>query len=121
MRFFALLPAAACLGLAGCGGPPLPPETDPAKGRETLTKVLDAWKRGGARDDVAPVVADDPDWAAGSKLTGYEFMPDERRFGVDWLVPVKLTLTKPDGKPQTKKVNFLVAIGADRTVVCRTD
>ena len=111
----------ACLVLAGCGES-LPPETDPAKGREVLKTVLDGWVRGKKMEDLKAgnpaVVAYDPDWEAGHKLTRYELGDKDGRSGVDLLVPVKLYLDRKDGKPQEKTVNFCVAIGS-QTVVTR--
>ncbi len=83
--------------------------------------VLDAWKRGGTVEELAkaspPVTARDPDWAAGHKLTGYEIAPEEGRAGVDLLLTVKLTLTRADGKPQSRTVAYVVGIGASTVVV----
>ena len=111
----------ACLVFAGCGESH-PPETDPAKGREVLKSVLDGWVRGKTMNDLksgpAPVVAYDPDWEAGHKLTRYEIGGQDGRCGVDLLVPVKLYLDRKDGKSQEKTVNFCVAIGS-QTVVTR--
>lgn len=107
--------------LAGCGTS-LPPETDPAAGRDVLTTVLDTWVRGGTPADLkagaSPVVAYDPDWEEGHKLVKYEISPTDRRAGVDLLVAVKLTVAKGSDKPREKTVNFTVAIGS-RTVVIR--
>lgn len=114
--------APACLLFAGCGGDSLPPETDPAKGREVLKSVLDGWAQGKTMEqlkaDAPPVVAYDPDWEAGHKLKKYEVGEKDGRSGVDLLVPVKLYLERTDGKPQEKTVNFCVAIGS-QTVVTR--
>ena len=120
-------PLPACLGLlcivlAGCQGNTLPPDTDPAQGRAALTTVLDTWKKGGTPADLQsaalPIVAYDPDWEAGHKLVKYEIDPTDRRIGMDFLVSVKLTLDRKDGKSQDKTVKFTVAIG-ERTVVTR--
>jgi hypothetical protein len=120
-RLFACL-APACLVLAGCPGNSLPPETDSDKGREVLKTVLDAWVQGRSMDDLkagsAPVVAYDPDWEAGRRLTGYEISPTDRRAGVDLLLSVTLALERKDGRVERKSVNFCVAIGS-RTVVTR--
>ena len=114
-----LLPV--CLLLAGCGESP-PPETDSARGREILKAVLDGWAQGKTMNDLKagspPVVAYDPDWEAGHKLTRYELGDKDGRSGADLLVPVKLYLDRKDGKSQEKTVNFCVAIGS-QTVVTR--
>src|SRR5262245_62169538 len=121
MRHFLRTLAPACLVLAGCGDS-LPPETDPVKGREVLKTVLSAWTVGQSMHDLGrqspPITAYDPDWEAGRKLIMFELDPTDRRAGVDLLVKVKLTLEGKDGKPETKTVNFAVAIGA-QTVVTR--
>jgi hypothetical protein len=114
--------APACLVLAGCSGNSLPPETDADRGREVLKTVLDAWVQGKSMDDLKtgtpPVVAYDPDWEAGRRLTHYEIGLTDRRAGVDLLVPVTLALERKDGRVEHKTVNFCVAIGS-RTVVTR--
>jgi hypothetical protein len=105
------------LAVIGCERP-LPQETDPAKGRETLKAALDTWVKGGAPADLKPVVVSDPDWADGHKLTRYEIDPDDGRAGVDLLLKVKLTLQKKDGKTQEKQVNYVVGTNK-QTVVLR--
>ena len=123
MRSILLLLAVACLALVGCGDS-LPPQTDAAKGRETLKTVLDTWKRGGTVEELKsgtpPITARDPDWAAGAKLTSYEIADENARAGVDLVLTVKLSLARADGKAQEKKVNFTVAVGSS-TVVIRNE
>jgi hypothetical protein len=107
--------------LTGCTNS-LPPETDPAKGRGALKKVLDTWVNGGKLQDLKnsspPIVAYDQDWEAGHKLIKYEVAPDDRRTGVDLLLTVTLSLSRTDGRAQDKTVRFAVAIGS-QTVVLR--
>src|SRR4051794_39315977 len=99
MRRLLLGLAPACLLLAGCHGNSLPPETDPARGREALKTVLDGWAQGKAMTDLRaanpPVVAYDPDWEAGHKLTKYQIAKEDGRSGVDLLVAVTLTVERP--------------------------
>ena len=66
------------------------------------------------------IVAYDPDWEAGHKLTKYEIDSTDRRIGVDLLLSVTLSLQRTDGKSQDKTVNFSVAIGS-QTVVLRKE
>jgi hypothetical protein len=124
MRSLLLVLVFACLVSTGCGGSSVPPQTDAAKGRVTLKTVLDTWKRGGTTDELKSgspsVTARDSDWAAGHKLTDYEIGPEDARAGVDLLLPVKLTITRTDGRVQEKKVNYVVAIGST-TVVMRNE
>jgi hypothetical protein len=114
--------ACLALALAGCSGNSLPPETGGDRGREVLKAVLDAWVHGKSMDDLkagpSPVVAYDPDWEAGRRLTGYEVGATDGRAGVDLLVPVTLALERKDGRIERKTANFCVAIGS-RTVVTR--
>lgn len=117
-----LLLLAACLALAGCGYTP-PPQTDAARGREALKTVLDAWKRGGTAEELktsSSVVARDPDWAAGAKLTSYEIDQTDGRAGYDLVLTAKLSLVAPDGRAREKKVDYTVAV-ASQTVVLRNE
>src|SRR3954470_16153610 len=107
MRPILLIPAAACLALAaGCREPSPPPLTDAAKGRELLKTTLETWKRGGTIEELKSaspaIVARDPDWSAGARLTAYEIAPEDGRMGTDLLVTVKLSLVRSDGQPQEK-------------------
>ncbi len=124
MRLLPISASLACLILAGCGGKKLPPETDAAKGRELMKTVLDAWKRGGTAEELRnaspAVVARDPDWLAGYKLTNYEVGAEDARAGLDLLLTVKLNLIRPDGRPQEKRVRYTVGIGPS-TVVLRAE
>jgi hypothetical protein len=110
----------ACLLLAGCFGNSLPPETDPAKGREVLRTVLDAWVQGKTMEELKAgrpsIIAYDPDWEAGGRLTGYEISLTDARSGVDLLVAVHLSLDRKDGRVQQKSVNFCVAMGSQIVV-----
>jgi hypothetical protein len=122
MRRFSLAIAPLILILAGCGNS-LPPETDPAKGRELLKITLDAWVKGVKAEDLksgSPAIAAfDPDWAAGYQLVKYDIAPTDGRVGVDLLVKVTLTLTK-DGKTMDRTVNFCIAIGSQNVVIRQT-
>lgn len=114
-----LVPCAALL--AGCKGDSLPPETDPARGREVLKTVLDTWVKGGTPNDLKalspPIVVSDPDWEAGRKLVKYEVAPTDGRTGVDLLLSVTLTLQREDGQTQQKTVNFAVGVGSNVVVL----
>ena len=116
------IPIGLALALCTGCGTSLPPETDPAAGRDVLKTVLDTWAKGGTPADLkagaSPIVAYDPDWDEGYKLVKYEITPTDRRAGVDLLVSVKLTVAKGSDKPREKTVPFVVAIGS-RTVVIR--
>jgi hypothetical protein len=120
MRCLRLLLPFLIASLAGCGTS-LPPETDPAKGREALQLVLEAWKAGTSLDDFRKqnsIVTWDPDWEAGHKLAKYELSPADKRSGVDLQVSVTLTIIGEGGKSRDRTVNFNIGIGA-QTVVLR--
>ncbi len=125
MTRYALAFVPLILLLAGCGGNTLPPETNPAEGRDILKTALDAWVRGGKPEDLKngspSIVVYDPDWAEGHKLVKYDIAPEDRRIGVDLLLSVKLTLSKAGGAPQEKKVNMGVAINGDQRAVIRKE
>ena len=121
MRSLLLPLAVGALALAGCSSYTPPPETDPARGREALTTVLNTWQRGGTPDELKAatpsITARDPDWATGAKLTGYEIDPESDRAGVDLVLTVKLTLVRSGGEAREKKVKFTVGIGATTSVL----
>ncbi len=120
MRSILLVPAIVCIAFVGCDSS-LPPQTDSAKGREVMKRVLDTWKQGGTVEELKSgspsVTARDPDWSAGSKLTSYEIADEDGRAGVDLVLTVKLSLTRSDGRTQEKKVNYTVGIGSSTVVV----
>ena len=120
MRSILLVPAIVCIALMGCESS-LPPQTDAAKGREVMKRVLDTWKQGGTVEELKSgspsITARDPDWSAGSKLTSYEIADEDGRAGVDLVLTVKLALTRTDGRTQDKKVNYTVGIGSSTVVV----
>jgi hypothetical protein len=126
MRRILILFAAAVAVLPGCtGSSSLPPATDATQGREVMKRALDTWAKGGQPDDLMsakpPVIVNDPDWSAGYRLTKYDIAPTDNRIGVDLLLRVNLTLTRPDGgTPLERKVNYSVAIGSS-TVVLRKE
>jgi hypothetical protein len=121
MRFIPLTLAIGLAAVCGCERP-LPPETDPAQGRAALKAVLNTWVKGGRPEDLKragpAIIAYDPDWEAGRRLTKYEIDPKDRRMGVDLLLKVTLSLGGPGAKTADMQVNFTVAIGKE-TVVLR--
>ena len=121
MKTLVAIATIGLLALAGCSGTnSLPPETDAARGREILKAVLDAWAAGKTMEDVnngsSSIVARDPDWKAGHKLTKYEVADGDERKGVDLVLSVKLFVSKAGDTPQEKNVKFTVGIGS--STVC---
>ncbi len=120
MRRRTLTIAMLLLALAGCANQ-LPPQADPARGREALTTVLETWARGGAPGDLKKaspaVVASDPDWEDGCKLIKYEIAPADGRAGVDLRVGVMLTLKSPKGKTVQRNTFYVISTHPVLTVV----
>ncbi len=108
----ALLP----LIVLGCGARPVAAPVKPYVARETLKATLDAWKAGRPIgtlvNDKPPVVAQDFDWMAGTKLDAYEVLDDGVAQDANLKVAVRLTL---QGKG-TKTVNYIVGTDIKLTV-----
>lgn len=113
---FALL-----LPLVGCLGSRVPTPTDPAKGREALKSVLDAWVKGGKPADLKnaspAIVVSDPDWEEGQQLLQYDIDPTDRRAGVDLRLTATLTLKNRMGKSVRKAATYAISTGAQTTVL----
>jgi hypothetical protein len=110
--FFALLPLLAF----GCGDRPVAAPVKPDVARETLKTTLDAWKAGRPIEtlvnDKPPVVAQDFDWMAGTKLDAYEVLNEGVAQDANLKVAVRLTL---HGKG-IKTVNYIVGTDIKLTV-----
>ena len=113
-----------CVAFTGCGGgSSLPAETDVSKGREAMKTAMENWKQGGTVEELkkaTSILARDPDWKAGLKLTKYEIGKENDRSGVDLVLSVKLTMAKAEGQTVEKKVKYTVGIGSS-TVVFRNE
>jgi hypothetical protein len=105
---------------AGCGQS-LQTPAEPTQARETLRSVLDAWQRGDALDSLRsaspPIQVNDPDWAAGYRLTRYQLAPEGERAGLDIRFPAVLTLQRPNGKTLRKSAAYMVGTSPALTVV----
>jgi hypothetical protein len=118
--FWRLAIVLGAIVLGGCEKS-LPPETDPDKGRDALTSTLVAWQSGTTLEDYrknSSIVAWDPDWEKGERLTSFEIARDHKRNGVDLSLSVKLVLAGKDGKGRERTVNYSIGMGA-QTVVLR--
>jgi len=108
------------LAAAGCG----PVRARPVVvdlARETLTKVLDHWKKGGAIDELRQsrpeIVVQEPLWAKGNKLLDYTVVDQGRVEDANWYCEVELTLEPSEGgKPAKKKVTYVVGTDPVLTV-----
>ena len=112
-----LLLLAILLG-TGCGGNSLPTAADPARARDSLTTVLDAWQGGANSDSLqsrTPAIhVNDPAWSSGKKLVKYEIKSEEAA-GQSWRCEVELTVKNGDGA-ETKQ-HALYCIDTDPALV----
>lgn len=114
--------ALAVLWLAvGCSkGPPLAAPVEPDKARAALRTTLDAWKAGRPMDSMEkespPIVAQDFDWMAGTKLTEYKVLDDGKAEDANLRVAVRLTVLDAQGRTATKTVNYIVGTDPKVTV-----
>jgi hypothetical protein len=110
--FFALIGSAFGL-LLGCTGPTPPNPSDPAVGRETLQKALEAWKRGDSHEayqkSTPDVTVVERTWQKGSKLPDFEIAGDSAPAGYDVQFKVKLTVQDAAGKPTKQKAVYNVS------------
>jgi hypothetical protein len=115
---FALATAVA-LG-AGCSVKERVAPADPARAREVLKTVLEAWKNGDPADKLQsaspPIVAQDLDWMAGHRLMAYEVSGDGKAVDANLRIPVKLTVRLKQGQEVTKDVAYLVSTNPSVTV-----
>jgi hypothetical protein len=113
-----------CVAFAsvGCSGSNTPSASDPAAGKETLRKVLDAWKGG---ESYATFKAANPSltvvilpWEKGVKLTEYTIDDKSDMNGYD----VKFTVreTTSDGKKAGEKATYNVST-TPKVVVIRAE
>jgi hypothetical protein len=100
------------IGVVGCGAPSPPNPSDPVAGKETLTKALDAWKRGETHEaykQSAPsVTVVDKQWKDGYKLLSYE-IDDSVPDGFDVQFKAKLEVKDPSGKQSKSKAVYNVS------------
>jgi hypothetical protein len=111
--------------LAGCAAQATEPTpADPARAREALAAVLDAWKAGEPHDAPArrpdPIRVADEDWLAGLRLLDYHLGEPEPTAGSSLHLPATLTLQGPRGKPVRRQVVYDVAL-APAPMVVRQD
>lgn len=108
-------------GLSGCGpdGPPVAAPVEPEMARAALRSTLEAWKAGRKPADMMatdpPVVAQDMDWTAGTRLVGYELL-DDQPMDANLRANVKLTLHPTGGKETVKTVAYIVGTDPKLTV-----
>jgi len=112
---------AAALVFPGCSGEgQRAAAVNPPRAREALIKALESWKKGDKIDTLGsaspPIVAQDFDWMAGSKLVGYEVTGDGKDDDANLRIPVKLTLQTAQEKEVKKTVSYVVGTSPKLTV-----
>jgi hypothetical protein len=122
MRVWILL-GAVVAGATGCGQV-VPQPSDPVVGRDTLSRVLDAWKRGDSLDaykvaSPAVTVVNRP-WKQGVKLIEYEIEGAGEPNGFDVQYTVRLSLQDSAGKQSKEKALYVVST-SPRLVVIHTE
>ncbi len=105
--------------MSGCGGGnPHPVKPDVA--RQTLTQVMESWKKGEKPESLEQaakkIVVQDMDWMSGSALVGYEVLGDDKPVGANLVAKVKLQLRDKDGQQSEKTVTYLVGTSPVLTV-----
>lgn len=116
-RLIAVLPCAAILlaaaFMAGCGGTPIPKETDPTKAVTVLKTTLEKWKNGTSivdlQKETPAVYAADEDWEAGMKLVAFELRDVLDQGGFATRIPVALHIQSPNGL-LWKEVEYKVTV-----------
>ncbi|MCA9128686.1 MAG: hypothetical protein KDB22_16485, partial [Planctomycetales bacterium] len=99
------------VAVLGCTGrrSAKPVEVDLAK--DTLTRVLDHWKQGGAMTDFRKqspeIVIQEVEWSNGRQLLDYELVGGAQALDGNWFCEVELKLGSADGKRvSNKKVTY---------------
>ena len=93
---------------------------DPSLARDALNTALESWKKGEAIDALKsgspPIVAQDFDWMAGSKLVEYQLLGDGTPEDANLRARVQLTVRDPQGRTSTKAVTYVVGTDPKLTV-----
>jgi hypothetical protein len=118
----AILLAAAFV--AGCGGTPIPKETDPTKAVTALKSTLEKWKDGTSivalQKETPAVYAADEDWEAGMKLVAFELRDVLDQGGFATRIPVRLNIQSPGGL-LWKEVEYKVTVGEKAVNIMKQD
>jgi hypothetical protein len=104
--------AAGALTIGGCGGSRGPMTLDKQVAKDAFTTFLESWKRGeqltALKDKTPPIIANDPDWAAGAKLVSYKPINMEKDDGSNLHPTVELVLQTAAGQ-QTQRITYVVS------------
>lgn len=109
----------ALLACLGCG--PTAQQADPEQAQQTLTRALDAWRRGDSleslRSSAPAVTVVEPHWQQGVRLVRYEVTSPGLPSGFDQQIVVKLSLQDRKGRPFQEKALYNVSSSPARVVV----
>lgn len=102
----------------GGGGPPVAAPEDQA--REVLNQALSSWQRGDSLEDLKQatpsIVASDPQWSRGAKLSKFEVQGDGKPAGAERVFTVTLWLAQDQGEEVTESVDYKVGTNPILTV-----
>jgi hypothetical protein len=101
--------------LAGCGRSEIRPQGTADDAKSALTTALEAWKAGGAMDELPKstpkIYMADEDWRAGRRLADYAIDEEPVLNGSHWRVFAKLTLLKKSQLDKPQRVCYAVTLG----------
>lgn len=125
LRILLLRPLALACGLliaSGCGGGiPAPQTADAEEAKGILEGVLESWKKGEKADSLKAatpsVVAWDPSWERGDRLSRFELQGSGTPSGAERKFRVALWLTNAKSKDARQVVNFKVGTAPVITVL----
>jgi len=100
---------------AGCGPSEIRPQGSGDEAKTALLKALEAWKAGGAPDELPKaspkVIIVDQDWSNGRRLADYAIVEDPVLNGSHWRVFAKLTLLRKSQLDKPQRVCYAVTLG----------
>ncbi len=107
--------------LTGCGsGPYESAPVDPDTALDTLTSVMESWKKGESPQDVREqtpsIVVQDLDWSGGMKLLDYEVLDDGKPESANLIARVRQSLEDKAGAKSERTVTYVVGTAPALTV-----
>ncbi|HUQ72367.1 MAG TPA: hypothetical protein VM165_22765 [Planctomycetaceae bacterium] len=100
---------------AGCSPSEIRPQGSGDEAKAALLKVLEAWKAGGAPDELPKaspkIIIVDHDWAGGRRLADYAIVEDPVLNGSHWRVFANLTLLRKSQLDKPQRVCYAVTLG----------
>ncbi len=119
--FSSLIIAASLAVIAsGCNSHTKASPVDPTLARSTLKSVLESWQRGESIDSwqskQPPVVVQDFDWKAGTKLSSFEIFQKDETMDANLFCQVKLTMQNAQSQQSDRLVTYIVGTSPVFTV-----